>query len=128
MNKCLSLYLLAEWIKLVIVCLSLAIKGYKMPLEAKDLWSLNPRDSSKVMVPKLLREWEKEQAKARRYVAVTLGFVRFGRGVSVPLFFFENRSLTFKMTIERAEMYTTLSTEKNKTEHQKDTTTQLHVQ
>ena len=99
-----------------------------MPLEAKDLWSLNPRDSSKVMVPKLLREWEKEQAKARRYVAVTLGFVRFGRGVSVPLFFFENRSLTFKMTIERAEMYTTLSTEKNKTEHQKDTTTQLHVQ
>lgn len=56
----------------MIVCLSLAIKGYKMPLEAKDLWSLNPRDSSKVMVPKLLREWEKEEAKARRYVAVSL--------------------------------------------------------
>ncbi|XP_017271649.1 canalicular multispecific organic anion transporter 2 isoform X1 [Kryptolebias marmoratus] len=44
---------------------SLAIKGYKMPLEAKDLWSLNQRDSSKVMVPKFLREWEKEQAKAK---------------------------------------------------------------
>ncbi|XP_011616814.2 canalicular multispecific organic anion transporter 2 isoform X2 [Takifugu rubripes] len=44
---------------------SLAIRGYKMPLEAKDLWSLNPRDSSKLMVPKLLREWEKEQTKAR---------------------------------------------------------------
>uniref|UniRef100_A0A8D3CKI2 ATP-binding cassette, sub-family C (CFTR/MRP), member 3 n=1 Tax=Scophthalmus maximus TaxID=52904 RepID=A0A8D3CKI2_SCOMX len=39
---------------------SMAIKGYKMPLEAKDLWSLNQRDSSKVMVPKLLKEWEKE--------------------------------------------------------------------
>ncbi|KAG7506621.1 canalicular multispecific organic anion transporter 2 isoform X1 [Solea senegalensis] len=43
----------------------MAIKGYRMPLEAKDLWSLNKRDSSKVMVPKLLREWEKEQAKAK---------------------------------------------------------------
>uniref|UniRef100_A0A8D3BY82 ATP-binding cassette, sub-family C (CFTR/MRP), member 3 n=1 Tax=Scophthalmus maximus TaxID=52904 RepID=A0A8D3BY82_SCOMX len=48
--------------------LSMAIKGYKMPLEAKDLWSLNQRDSSKVMVPKLLKEWEKELAKAKRYV------------------------------------------------------------
>uniref|UniRef100_A0A8D2ZP87 ATP-binding cassette, sub-family C (CFTR/MRP), member 3 n=1 Tax=Scophthalmus maximus TaxID=52904 RepID=A0A8D2ZP87_SCOMX len=44
---------------------SMAIKGYKMPLEAKDLWSLNQRDSSKVMVPKLLKEWEKELAKAK---------------------------------------------------------------
>lgn len=52
----------------MILCLSLAIKGYKMPLKDKDLWSLNPRDSSKLMVPKLLREWEKEQTKARRYV------------------------------------------------------------
>ncbi|XP_047234005.1 ATP-binding cassette sub-family C member 3 isoform X2 [Girardinichthys multiradiatus] len=43
----------------------LAIKGYKMPLEAKDLWSLNQRDSSEKMVPKLLKEWEKEQDKAR---------------------------------------------------------------
>uniref|UniRef100_A0A4W6BTC4 ATP-binding cassette, sub-family C (CFTR/MRP), member 3 n=1 Tax=Lates calcarifer TaxID=8187 RepID=A0A4W6BTC4_LATCA len=48
--------------------LSMAIKGYKMPLEAKDLWSLNQRDSSKMMVPKLLKEWEKEQAKAKRCV------------------------------------------------------------
>uniref|UniRef100_A0A8C7R602 ATP-binding cassette, sub-family C (CFTR/MRP), member 3 n=1 Tax=Oncorhynchus mykiss TaxID=8022 RepID=A0A8C7R602_ONCMY len=37
---------------------SMAIKGYKNPLEAKDLWSLNKRDSSEVVVPKLLREWE----------------------------------------------------------------------
>uniref|UniRef100_A0A669EIM4 Canalicular multispecific organic anion transporter 2 n=1 Tax=Oreochromis niloticus TaxID=8128 RepID=A0A669EIM4_ORENI len=42
---------------------SMAVKGYKMPLEAKDLWSLNKRDSSKVMVPRLLNEWEKEEAK-----------------------------------------------------------------
>uniref|UniRef100_A0A087YLJ4 ATP-binding cassette, sub-family C (CFTR/MRP), member 3 n=1 Tax=Poecilia formosa TaxID=48698 RepID=A0A087YLJ4_POEFO len=44
---------------------SLAIKGYKMPLEAKDLWSLNQRDSSKTIVPKLLKEWEKEQTKVK---------------------------------------------------------------
>ncbi|XP_061912298.1 ATP-binding cassette sub-family C member 3 isoform X1 [Entelurus aequoreus] len=44
---------------------SLAIKGYKMPLEAKDLWSLNQRDGSKAMVPKLLKEWDKEQAKSK---------------------------------------------------------------
>ncbi|XP_054455373.1 ATP-binding cassette sub-family C member 3 isoform X2 [Anoplopoma fimbria] len=44
---------------------SMAIKGYKTPLESKDLWSLNQRDSSKVTVPKLLKEWEKELAKAK---------------------------------------------------------------
>lgn len=48
--------------------LSMAIKGYKMPLEAKDLWTLNERDSSKMTVPRLLKEWEKEQTKAKRYV------------------------------------------------------------
>ncbi|KAJ7984782.1 hypothetical protein DPEC_G00358350 [Dallia pectoralis] len=42
---------------------SMAIKGYKNPLEAKDLWSLNKKDSSEEVVPKLLREWEVEQAK-----------------------------------------------------------------
>ncbi|XP_072313058.1 ATP-binding cassette sub-family C member 3 isoform X4 [Eucyclogobius newberryi] len=44
---------------------SLAIKGYKKPLEAKDLWSLNQRDSSINMVPKLLKEWDKELAKTK---------------------------------------------------------------
>uniref|UniRef100_A0A669C4E3 Canalicular multispecific organic anion transporter 2 n=1 Tax=Oreochromis niloticus TaxID=8128 RepID=A0A669C4E3_ORENI len=53
---------------------SMAVKGYKMPLEAKDLWSLNKRDSSKVMVPRLLNEWEKEEAKAK------LRYVKFKRG------------------------------------------------
>ncbi|XP_072229951.1 ATP-binding cassette sub-family C member 3 isoform X1 [Leuresthes tenuis] len=50
---------------------SLAIKGYKMPLEAKDLWSLNQRDSSKVMVPRLLKEWEKELVKAKSEQSVS---------------------------------------------------------
>uniref|UniRef100_A0A8C7K8T0 Canalicular multispecific organic anion transporter 2-like n=1 Tax=Oncorhynchus kisutch TaxID=8019 RepID=A0A8C7K8T0_ONCKI len=42
---------------------SMAIKGYKNPLEAKDLWSLNKRDSSEEVVPKLLKEWDLEQIK-----------------------------------------------------------------
>lgn len=46
---------------------SMAIKGYKNPLENKDLWSLNKQDSSEVIVPKLLKEWEVEQAKVQRY-------------------------------------------------------------
>uniref|UniRef100_A0A4W5LDS1 ATP-binding cassette, sub-family C (CFTR/MRP), member 3 n=1 Tax=Hucho hucho TaxID=62062 RepID=A0A4W5LDS1_9TELE len=46
---------------------SMAIKGYKNPLEAKDLWSLNKRDSSEVVVPKLLREWEVEQSTQALY-------------------------------------------------------------
>uniref|UniRef100_A0A8C7K7A4 Canalicular multispecific organic anion transporter 2-like n=1 Tax=Oncorhynchus kisutch TaxID=8019 RepID=A0A8C7K7A4_ONCKI len=44
---------------------SMAIKGYKNPLEAKDLWSLNKRDSSEEVVPKLLKEWDLEQIKIR---------------------------------------------------------------
>uniref|UniRef100_A0A7N5ZYM6 ATP-binding cassette, sub-family C (CFTR/MRP), member 3 n=1 Tax=Anabas testudineus TaxID=64144 RepID=A0A7N5ZYM6_ANATE len=51
---------------------SMAIKGYKMPLEAKDLWSLNQRDSSKAMVPTLLKEWEKEQAKQLKHVSQSM--------------------------------------------------------
>lgn len=62
---------MTDWVKLLFRFPSLAMKGYKMPLEAKDLWSLNQRDSSKVMVPQLLKEWEKEQTKAKRYVSGT---------------------------------------------------------
>uniref|UniRef100_A0A8C1IM41 ATP-binding cassette, sub-family C (CFTR/MRP), member 3 n=1 Tax=Cyprinus carpio TaxID=7962 RepID=A0A8C1IM41_CYPCA len=44
---------------------SMAIKGYKSPLENKDLWSLNKQDSSELVVPNLLNEWE-EQAAFRK--------------------------------------------------------------
>uniref|UniRef100_W5LA76 ATP binding cassette subfamily C member 3 n=1 Tax=Astyanax mexicanus TaxID=7994 RepID=W5LA76_ASTMX len=50
---------------------SMAIKGYKSPLETKDLWSLNKQDSSELVVPKLLREWEGEKSKAQRSGAET---------------------------------------------------------
>uniref|UniRef100_A0A9J7XYZ3 ATP-binding cassette, sub-family C (CFTR/MRP), member 3 n=1 Tax=Cyprinus carpio carpio TaxID=630221 RepID=A0A9J7XYZ3_CYPCA len=45
---------------------SMAIKGYKSPLENKDLWSLNKQDSSELVVPNLLNEWEVEKSKAQR--------------------------------------------------------------
>ncbi|XP_008401824.2 multidrug resistance-associated protein 1-like, partial [Poecilia reticulata] len=59
---------------------SLAIKGYKMPLEAKDLWSLNQRDSSKTMVPKLLKEWEKEQTKVKSLIKAFGPYFLIGSG------------------------------------------------
>ncbi|XP_077085851.1 ATP-binding cassette sub-family C member 3 isoform X1 [Siphateles boraxobius] len=43
---------------------SMAIKGYKSPLENKDLWSLNKQDSSGLVVPDLLNQWEVEKSKA----------------------------------------------------------------
>lgn len=43
----------------------MAIQGYKSPLESKDLWSLNKRDRSDVIVAKLLKEWEVEKAKVQ---------------------------------------------------------------
>ncbi|XP_076154345.1 ATP-binding cassette sub-family C member 3 isoform X1 [Alosa pseudoharengus] len=43
----------------------MAIKGYKSPLENKDLWSLNKRDRSDVIVTNLLKEWEVEKARVQ---------------------------------------------------------------
>uniref|UniRef100_A0A671VQA5 ATP-binding cassette, sub-family C (CFTR/MRP), member 3 n=1 Tax=Sparus aurata TaxID=8175 RepID=A0A671VQA5_SPAAU len=73
--------------------LLMAIKGYRMPLEAKDLWSMNPRDSSKVMVPKLLKEWEKEQSKAKRYVDQKRCFTRCLRPHEITLLLLELQSI-----------------------------------
>uniref|UniRef100_A0A8C1N9Q3 ATP-binding cassette, sub-family C (CFTR/MRP), member 3 n=1 Tax=Cyprinus carpio TaxID=7962 RepID=A0A8C1N9Q3_CYPCA len=44
---------------------SMAIKGYKSPLENKDLWSLNKQDSSELVVPNL-EQSVKEQAEFRK--------------------------------------------------------------
>ncbi|XP_029433021.1 multidrug resistance-associated protein 1-like isoform X2 [Rhinatrema bivittatum] len=42
------------------------IKGYKRPLEAKDLWSLNKDNTSAEVVPVLTRNWAKEYAKTKK--------------------------------------------------------------
>uniref|UniRef100_A0A8V5GWV8 Canalicular multispecific organic anion transporter 2 n=1 Tax=Melopsittacus undulatus TaxID=13146 RepID=A0A8V5GWV8_MELUD len=44
---------------------SMAILGYKRPLEDKDLWSLNEDDTSKVIVQQLTKEWDKEKAMSQ---------------------------------------------------------------
>ncbi|XP_010717779.1 multidrug resistance-associated protein 1-like [Meleagris gallopavo] len=44
----------------------LMIQGYRRPLEAKDLWSLNKEDKSEEVVPGLARNWAKEWAKTKR--------------------------------------------------------------
>ncbi|XP_066186418.1 multidrug resistance-associated protein 1 isoform X2 [Sylvia atricapilla] len=42
------------------------IRGYRSPLEAKDLWSLNKEDKSEEVVPGLARNWAKEWSKTKR--------------------------------------------------------------
>lgn len=87
--------------------LRLAIKGYKMPLEVKDLWSLNQRDSSKVMVPKLLKEWEKEQSKDKRYVCERGGrrdeWEMERRKTSLPYLKFEEEKYMYTVKLESHE-------------------------
>ncbi|NXJ41958.1 MRP3 protein, partial [Ciconia maguari] len=45
---------------------SMAILGYKRPLEDKDLWSLNEDDTSKIIVQQLSKEWDKEKAECKQ--------------------------------------------------------------
>uniref|UniRef100_A0A5F8HF53 Multidrug resistance-associated protein 1 n=1 Tax=Monodelphis domestica TaxID=13616 RepID=A0A5F8HF53_MONDO len=42
------------------------VQGYKCPLEATDLWSLNREDTSNQVVPVLVKNWKKECAKTRK--------------------------------------------------------------
>uniref|UniRef100_A0A8D0L527 Multidrug resistance-associated protein 1 n=1 Tax=Sphenodon punctatus TaxID=8508 RepID=A0A8D0L527_SPHPU len=44
----------------------LMIQGYRHPLEAKELWSLNKEDTSVEVVPGLTRNWAKECAKTKK--------------------------------------------------------------
>ncbi|NXU82348.1 MRP3 protein, partial [Xiphorhynchus elegans] len=50
---------------------SMAIHGYKRPLEEKDLWSLNEDDTSKAIVQQLSREWDREKAECKQKEDVT---------------------------------------------------------
>jgi hypothetical protein len=42
------------------------IKGYKKPLDRKDLWSLNPSDQAKSIVPLFEEKWNKEMKKSHK--------------------------------------------------------------
>uniref|UniRef100_A0A4W4EQU7 ATP-binding cassette, sub-family C (CFTR/MRP), member 3 n=1 Tax=Electrophorus electricus TaxID=8005 RepID=A0A4W4EQU7_ELEEL len=70
---------------------SMAIKGYRSPLESKDLWSLNKQDTSELVVPNLLGEWEGEKVKAQsNHVGTSPEEVEVllagGKGVRQPSF------------------------------------------
>ncbi|XP_012434034.5 ATP-binding cassette sub-family C member 3 isoform X1 [Taeniopygia guttata] len=45
---------------------SMAIHGYKRPLEDKDLWSLNEDDTSKTIVQQLSKEWDREKVECKQ--------------------------------------------------------------
>ncbi|XP_051905539.1 multidrug resistance-associated protein 1 isoform X2 [Hippocampus zosterae] len=48
------------------------LKGYKHPLEEKDLWSLNPEDRSQKVVPRLVQRWNADCQKPKRTEPKTL--------------------------------------------------------
>lgn len=37
----------------------LALKGFRKPLEASDLWDMNPEDSCREIVPKFEKHWNR---------------------------------------------------------------------
>ncbi|EMP33031.1 Canalicular multispecific organic anion transporter 2 [Chelonia mydas] len=45
---------------------SMAILGYKRPLEDKDLWSLNKEDTSSIIVQQLHKEWDKQKDERKQ--------------------------------------------------------------
>ena len=45
----------------------LAWKGYKKPLESKDLWDINEKDKSRSIVPIYDKYWEYSLKKAAKY-------------------------------------------------------------
>ncbi|XP_054614670.1 multidrug resistance-associated protein 1 [Dunckerocampus dactyliophorus] len=48
------------------------MRGYKHPLEEKDLWSLNPEDCSQKVVPGLVHCWNAECLKGKRIEQKTM--------------------------------------------------------
>ncbi|KAG6802309.1 multidrug resistance-associated protein 1 [Apis mellifera caucasica] len=45
---------------------SMAWKGFKKPLEITDLWSINPEDTAKEIVPKFEKYWKKNSQKRNK--------------------------------------------------------------
>lgn len=44
----------------------LAWRGFRKPLETKDLWNMNPEDTSKEVVPKFDKYWEETLRKTSK--------------------------------------------------------------
>lgn len=63
-NMCLVIYVPASLSSFL--CSRMLVKGYKQPLEEKDLWSLNRGDCSEHVVPQLVHYWNTECEKVKR--------------------------------------------------------------
>lgn len=46
----------------------MAWRGFRNPLETKDLWSMNPEDTCQEVVPLFDKYWEKTLQKTAKYV------------------------------------------------------------
>ena len=51
---------------------SLAVLGYKKPLEKNDVWQLNDEDSSQHLNKEFEKFWQKQMKSASKYVIVFL--------------------------------------------------------
>ncbi|VEN64596.1 unnamed protein product [Callosobruchus maculatus] len=51
----------------------MAWKGYRKPLEIKDLWDLNPEDSAKELVPIFEKHWQASIKKSESYPSTQNG-------------------------------------------------------
>jgi ATP-binding cassette subfamily C (CFTR/MRP) protein 1 len=45
---------------------ALAWRGFRKPLETKDLWNMNPEDTSKEVVPLFDKYWEETLRKTSK--------------------------------------------------------------
>lgn len=64
-----NIYLVIHMTDLVhslIISSRMMVKGYKQPLEEKDLWCLNIDDCSEQVVPQLVHYWNAECEKVKR--------------------------------------------------------------
>ncbi|XP_043270601.1 multidrug resistance-associated protein 1 isoform X1 [Venturia canescens] len=52
----------------------LAWQGFKKPLEVKDLWSMNPEDTAKEIVPRFDKYWNSSQRKSENAQAAKASF------------------------------------------------------
>ena len=50
-------------------CFRMIVKGYKKPLDKKDLWSLNRSDQAEVIVPAFEQQWKNEMTKCHKWVS-----------------------------------------------------------
>ncbi|KAK7866924.1 hypothetical protein R5R35_001662 [Gryllus longicercus] len=52
---------------------ALALKGFRRPLETKDLWNMNPEDTAHEIIPRFDKYWQKSVEKSAKMFWVNFG-------------------------------------------------------